>query len=232
MIEHVENDTLTRQTIQKILNYIKEQELKPGDFLPTESVMIERFKVSRVIMREAFSYLKGLGLISSRRGSGFRVTEVDFVRVMHQVLEQLTYFSSSQLIELFSLRRGMELGAIYESVGKASAQDIEEVLAAADNLEHILEKPNSTMRDFNLAELRFHRAIMKPANCRMLDIINTALDKYFTSGKNTALTQIVDIENLKRNNLEHRLIALAFQARHPDAALLALNTHLSRHPIE
>jgi len=227
MIEHLENDTLTRQTIQNILNYIKANALKSGDFLPPESEMVKEFKVSRVIIREAFSYLKGLGMITSRRGSGFKIAQVDLVRVMRQVLEQLSYFSSSELKELFSLRRIMEIGAVYEAVHNASAEDLAEIAAAADNLDRAVDNPGSTMKDFGQAELRFHRAIMKPANCRMLDVINAALDKYFMSGDNISPSPIVNVATLRDNNCQHRLIALAFQTRNPDVALLALNRHLS-----
>lgn len=227
MTDSSKSDTLTRQTVEKILCYIKENELKSGDFLPTETEMVKIFKVSRVIIREAFSYLKGLGLIVSRRGSGFRLAEVDLIGVMRQVMDHISYFSSAELRELFALRRIMEIGAIYEAVKNASADDINDIVAAADNLDRVLEIPDSNMSDFAKAELRFHRAIMKPANCRMLDVINAALDKYFMSGQNISLAPIIDIATLKGNNQEHRLIALAFQSRHPEAALLTLNRHLS-----
>jgi DNA-binding FadR family transcriptional regulator len=82
------------------------------------------------------------------------------------------------------------------------------------------------MKDFGKAELRFHRAIMKPANCRMLDVINAALDKYFMSGNNISTAPIVNSAKIKENNREHRLIALAFQQRLPPVALLAVNQHL------
>lgn len=226
MIEHLENNTLTQQTIQKILDYIKANGLNPGDFLPTESKMVQEFNVSRVIIREAFSYLKGLGLITSRRGSGFKIAEVDLIRVMRQILDQLSYFSSSELNELFSLRRILEVGAVSEAVNNASDEDLEEIAAAADNLDRVAENPDSKMKDFGKAELRFHRAIMKPANCRMLDVINAALDKYFMSGNNISTAPIVNSKKIKENNREHRLIALAFQQRLPPVALLAVNQHL------
>jgi GntR family transcriptional repressor for pyruvate dehydrogenase complex len=226
MIEHLENNTLTQQTIQKILDYIKANGLNPGDFLPTESKMVTEFNVSRVIIREAFSYLKGLGLITSRRGSGFKIAEVDLIRIMRQILDQLSYFSSSELNELFSLRRILEVGAVSEAVNNASDEDLEEIAAAADNLDRVAENPDSKMKDFGKAELRFHRAIMKPANCRMLDVINAALDKYFMSGNNISTAPIVNSAKIKENNREHRLIALAFQQRLPPVALLAVNQHL------
>ena len=75
-------NTLTQQLIQDILDYIQSHNMKAGDFLPTEDKMREIFNVSRVSLREACSYLKGIGIITSRRGSGFRISEGDFVATL------------------------------------------------------------------------------------------------------------------------------------------------------
>ena len=232
MVEQLGGDTLTRQTVQEILSYIQDHDLRAGDFLPTEAELVNLFKVSRVIIREAFSYLKGLGLITSRRGSGFRIADIDFIQVLRQVLEQLSYFSSAELQKLLSLRRIMEIGAVGEAVANATDTDIADIVSATDNLDYVTNHSQSTVRDFATAELRFHRAIMKPANCRMLDIINAALDKYFMSGDNISTAPLGGVEQLKHNNLEHRVISLAFQTRSPEVALLALNRHLSTIKLE
>jgi GntR family transcriptional regulator len=43
---------------------------KPGDLLPTESDLVERFKVSRIIVRQAMDMLVQDGLIYRQRGKG------------------------------------------------------------------------------------------------------------------------------------------------------------------
>ena len=54
-------------------------ELKEGDQLPSESVLMEEFGVSRPTLREAFRILEAESLISVRRGSrgGARVVAPD-----------------------------------------------------------------------------------------------------------------------------------------------------------
>jgi GntR family transcriptional regulator, transcriptional repressor for pyruvate dehydrogenase complex len=47
--------------------------LRPGDRLPTEQMLVARFRVSRAVVREALSRLKSDGLVVSRRGSGLYV---------------------------------------------------------------------------------------------------------------------------------------------------------------
>ncbi len=48
--------------------------LAPGDRLPAERAISARMKVSRSVVREALNRLASLGLVTSRHGSGTRVT--------------------------------------------------------------------------------------------------------------------------------------------------------------
>src|SRR3546814_7122682 len=46
----------------------------PGDRLPPERALVERFEVSRLTVREAMIGMEILGLVEARRGSGVYVT--------------------------------------------------------------------------------------------------------------------------------------------------------------
>src|SRR4051794_4807442 len=48
---------------------------KPGERLPTERVLVDRFQVSRLTVREAMIGMEIMGLVEARRGSGVYVTE-------------------------------------------------------------------------------------------------------------------------------------------------------------
>ena len=50
--------------------------LKPGERLPSERDLAERFGVSRPSLREAITELQEKGLLSSRAGSGIFVADV------------------------------------------------------------------------------------------------------------------------------------------------------------
>ena len=221
-------NTLTQQLIQDILDYIQENNLKAGDFLPTEDKMREIFNVSRVSLREACSYLKGIGVITSRRGSGFRIGEGDFVATLEQVLKQVSYFDKQHFAELLELRKTLEIGSIYNAVLNAAPEDITRIFAAVDKMDGLIEESKVANLEYNAAEAEFHQAIIAPAECRTLGIINTAVGEFFKAmeqsfpkktDKDAALT------TAKRSNLEHRQIAVAFKLRQPEAALLALTRH-------
>ncbi len=223
-------NTLTQKLIQDILDYIRSNELKAGDFLPTEDRMREIFNVSRVSLREACSYLKGIGVITSRRGSGFKIGEGDFVASLERVLKQVPYFDKKHLTELIELRRTLEIGSIYDSVVNASAKDIDRIFAAVDKMDDLMRIDKVNTREYNAAEAEFHQAIMAPAECRILGIINVAVGEFFKAIEPNFpqnISRDAAFATAKRSNLEHRQIAIAFKLRQPDTALLTLAKHLN-----
>jgi DNA-binding GntR family transcriptional regulator len=54
---------------------IREGRYRPGDKLPSERELSERFKVSKVTVRQAIVQLRGEGLVTSRAGYGVMVAE-------------------------------------------------------------------------------------------------------------------------------------------------------------
>ncbi|MCK4982329.1 MAG: FadR family transcriptional regulator [Victivallaceae bacterium] len=221
-------NTLTQQLIQDILDYIQSHNMKAGDFLPTEEKMREIFNISRVSLREACSYLKGIGIITSRRGSGFRISEGDFVATLERVLKQISYFDKQHFAELLELRKTLETGSIYNAVLNAEPKDIAKIFAAVDKMDELIKVGKVGTLEYNAADAEFHQAIIAPAECRTLGIINTAVAEFFKAMEQTfprkAQKDVFAIA--RRSNLEHRQIAAAFKLRRPEAALLALAKHL------
>ena len=58
------------QVAEQIKQYIVEQELGPGDRLPTENQLAETFGISRLGVREATKSLEFLGVVESKTGVG------------------------------------------------------------------------------------------------------------------------------------------------------------------
>lgn len=221
------DSTLTRKTIEKILDYIKDNKMKRGDKLPTEIEFLEILGISRIILREAFSYLKGLGLIESRRGSGFKIADFDFANAMEQALSHISVIGAEDIDELLELRQHLEIGTVYEAVRNTTDIDLEQIRKALKKLERVSRKKPLDFSEYQLAELEFHQAIMSPAKCRTLNIVNMAIRKFFDAdlkpGKYLDITQKAMRE---RELTEHKMIASAFELNWPDAAEICLRKHL------
>ena len=89
--------------------------------------MVKRFKVSRVALREAFCYLKGLGLIVSRRGSCLRVANPGLIDLLENLIGRIILPEAEMINELFELRRTLELGCIADAVENADPNQLEAI---------------------------------------------------------------------------------------------------------
>ena len=65
------------KTIDLILRYIKENNLHPGDRLPSERAFSEMFSVGRPVVREAARVLSMLNIIEIRQQGGMFVTDLN-----------------------------------------------------------------------------------------------------------------------------------------------------------
>ena len=226
MIKLTDKSNLTEKTIVRIMDYIRDRKLGPGDALPTEVELLKMFGVSRNILRESLNYLKGLGIITSRRGSAFKVAQIDLSRVMSRVLPFVFSAGSMNTGEILQLRKIMELGAVESAVMGAREEDIVRIEKALNALVEYEEtrKDNWRQVDFILLESEFHSAITAPAGCKSLNVLNEAIREYFIRSKDMFKDDKYS-ESVSRTNMEHRIIALAFRNRDPETAFSCLRRH-------
>lgn len=67
--------SLTTELVDALRQQIETAELKVGARLATEAEMVQRFNVSRTVVREALSKLQAAGLVETRHGIGTFVCE-------------------------------------------------------------------------------------------------------------------------------------------------------------
>ncbi|WP_271402410.1 GntR family transcriptional regulator [Salinicoccus roseus] len=69
---NISNESIIRNAVQeRIMN----NELKPGDTLPSENVLADEFGMKRIVVRNALVQLEKMGLLDSRQGVGRFVKE-------------------------------------------------------------------------------------------------------------------------------------------------------------
>src|SRR5258705_13126306 len=67
---HTTPMNLAERIVKELTGEIRRGALRPGDKLPTEAQVVERFGVSRTVVREALSRLQASGLVETRHGVG------------------------------------------------------------------------------------------------------------------------------------------------------------------
>lgn len=81
MMQTVERSSLCELVATRLKALILETGLKPGDRLPTEAELANRFGVSRLSLREATKSLEFLGVLAAKPGRGLTVGYMNLGRV-------------------------------------------------------------------------------------------------------------------------------------------------------
>jgi GntR family transcriptional repressor for pyruvate dehydrogenase complex len=136
--ETVHRGRVYEQVLRQIQEQIATGRLKPGDKLPPERVLAQRFQVSRSSIRDAIQVLQTSRLVRSRQGGATAVCEVSadsLVSPLSRVLQD----THGLVAELMEARRMIEplLAA------RAAANATDEELA---RLEEVLRRQAEKMR--------------------------------------------------------------------------------------
>jgi len=153
----------------KIREYIVDNELRPGDRLPTEDEFAERFEVSRVSVREATRGLSLLGVIDSAPRRGLTVGQVDIERVSHYIGFHLA-MGDYALDDLIDTRVIIETGGL-RHVARRMRED-RSIYDGLNSLNSRLETA-SEMVDWVAIDREFHASLVAATGLETL----TAFDK-------------------------------------------------------
>ncbi|MFT3984962.1 MAG: FadR/GntR family transcriptional regulator [Lachnospiraceae bacterium] len=74
-MKSIDRISIVDQVIQNLLNYMKEENLKPGDQMPTEREVCELLGVGRSTAREAYRMLQAMNEVVAVQGKGVFVSE-------------------------------------------------------------------------------------------------------------------------------------------------------------
>ena len=127
--------TLADSVEECILQYVKNEQLEPGDMLPKEEEIAARLNVSRHIVREGISGLKTLGVIESRKRKGMfirkRLNAFESVRK----LAHASLFSKEECRQFMQIRVIMEMGMASYIWKNRTIEKIAELRRIAEDIE-------------------------------------------------------------------------------------------------
>jgi DNA-binding FadR family transcriptional regulator len=209
--------------VDQVRVLMHEGRLKPGDRLPSERDLCERFGVSRVTVREALRVLEASGLVEIRVGArgGAFVTTPSSARV-GEGLADLLKLSPLTASEVTEARMVFELGIVPIVVERATADDI-----AA--LKEICARQQAALKDDSYSMTLSAEFHVRIAACTH----NAAIEMLVQSFHGPLLMSLREAQIAAplmghRGNKEHRGIVEAIERRDVSAASTIMRVHLQR----
>jgi len=106
----------------QIIDLISRGKLRPGDKLPSEFEMTQRFRISRISLREAMKLLEAKGYIESRHRMGkFVLSRAESTK---SSIEDLLSIDQNKIWELLCVRRILDSDAAAMACDRATARDL------------------------------------------------------------------------------------------------------------
>ena len=157
-----------QQVAEAIKSWVMTNGWRPGDRLPSEAELIERFAMAKGTIREAIRILEAQGLVKSRTGPGGGV-------FVHQVSEERAtallgnyfYFQHLTIDDVYRIRVVLEPELAASLAGKLS----EAQLSALEEVMTCYSEPARTAEEErvqHLASLRFHALLAEMSSNPLL----------------------------------------------------------------
>ncbi|WP_418990918.1 FadR/GntR family transcriptional regulator [Alistipes sp.] len=142
--------TLVDQVEESLIDYFKEQGLRPGSSIPPEAELASALGVARTVLREALSRFKMTGMIESRTKRGMILSEPSILRGMKRCVNPLL-MNRETVFDLLEFRIALEIGISGYIFANITADDIGE-------LEQIVEMEEliGDNRYTPMSEVHFH----------------------------------------------------------------------------
>lgn len=208
-----------------VAGLLRDGELRPGDLMPTERELVERYGVGRSSAREALRVLESRGLITTdERGTAVMA---DPVTVLAGSIEMVLDLHHGTLRDLYEVRRMLEVENAALAARRRTDEQLDHLRQTLDDFRAAAERATAedaaADADMVAADVEFHIGVAiasgNPLALTIMEGIRPLL--------NRAQTTVVDVRGLAHTALEqHQIIFDAIRVGSPGAARSAMQDHL------
>jgi GntR family transcriptional repressor for pyruvate dehydrogenase complex len=218
IISKTENQDIQKEIISNIRELISYKNLEPGDKLPSERMLSEKFGVSRSNLREAIQKLEFYGILNSKPQSGTFIANIGAI-AMDGMLEDILRLEEPDFKSLVETRILLELKTVRLAALRRTDEDLKLLKEALDAYAAKVKDGKDAVEE----DLLFHLAIARASgnssmNTFMLIItpeIITNFEKYHVCDSNQSFLGIH----------EHTEIYNAIKDQNPQLAKEKMKIH-------
>jgi DNA-binding FadR family transcriptional regulator len=214
----LERRSIAEQVATRIMAMIKSGNLKSGDRLPTEQQMTIAFGISRPPLREALKALTLMGVLVSRQGGRYTVTDLSPSRLVAPFNTMLSV-ADYDVHEQFEARIVVDLELVRLCTERATPEQRQRIHKLAVDGRAFHGDPVA----FRLLDIEYHQAINTGAGNSLLSALAQVLYDLGLDVRRTAseIPGVIDV-----SVGQHVEVADAILANNAAAATAAYRKHL------
>jgi len=207
---------------RQIKDTILSGRMKPGDRLPPERELVERFQASRISIREALKSLETSGLLTIKPGSGVFVAEINS-RPLRDSLTSILRIQKTSINELTEARLIIEPSIARLASEKMTSEDFRK-------LEQNIEETSALLQSHLSARgknIKFHSLIAESAHNSVLTLTLTTLLDVLQEMSSQIVDNSPENFSLSGSALaHHKKILGAFQKKKPQKVYDLMLEHI------
>ncbi|MDD7887527.1 FadR/GntR family transcriptional regulator [Flavivirga sp. 57AJ16] len=215
-----ENQDIQKSIISSLKELIEYKNLEPGDKLPSERMLSEKFGVSRSSVRETIQKLEFFGILKSKPQSGTFIADIGRI-AMSGMMDDILRLETPDFKSLVETRILLELKTVRLAALRRTEEDLNNIKEALEAYKAKVHNTGKAVEE----DLLFHLAIAKASknssmNTFMLIIspeIITNFEKYHVCDANQSFLSIQ----------EHEDIYLAIKNQDPQLAKEKMKVHFN-----
>lgn len=223
IFQRLQTGRISGLIVDQIRVLLRDGTLSPGDRLPSERELCERFGVSRVTIREALRALEANGLITIKVGArgGAIITAPTSDKVGEGITDLLA-LSAITAADVTEARRVFELGFVPLACERANDADIAALVEICDRSDRALAEGTYDMA----LSAEFHISIARATHNAAIEMLARSFRRPMLLSLERARLAVPSMERI--GAAEHRQFTDAVTRRDVQAATDILRGHLAR----
>ncbi len=174
--------------IERIKQALINDELAPGDYLPSETELTRNLGVGKSSVREAIKMLQAMGILEVRRGQGTKVREHPSEDALNSMVFQMI-LAKGVTKDMLDLRKMFEPAYTVMAMERATPQDLDRIRASVRDLEKALE---SKVQDSRY-DLAFHMAVLHSTHNPLVIRIGETMMELFDASIETSMRTLPEV---------------------------------------
>jgi DNA-binding FadR family transcriptional regulator len=225
--ERIYQKTVVVQAMEKIRLLLTSGKYKPGDKIPTEHELIERFGIGRSSIREALKIFQHLGILKSQVSKGTFLC--DKSRLSTEAITWSIFLGSQDLKEIIFLRQVLEEAAFQYALNSCLG-DKKKLEALINKLETEVENMKAAVRDssidkLTLADYSFHAIFFREGENRLFQDIYRTLYSFMVEEIKKSYEAIGNLDEVAR---DHQEMVNAIKTKNLKTAAARHHAHFPR----